>query len=267
MSPRRALMGALLCVLLQATTGLECYSFEGTLYGQAELRDVGSVPCQPEETVCIQGTVALQVAGGQPAWLVRLGCTTGSGLWIQGSQVQGALRIFTDVQFCRSQLCNQRYLNRSLSISADPPANVSETLQCYSCIGPASESCSLGRAEVTMCGLYDTHCSSGTVTAAIGSCSQSFSISSCQALSCGDRLELSDNHVTTTVTVDSCCGHSLCNHARTEHPMGNPQDPNPSTRTETPMDNSQAQSTNAAILPVPTLPPGALLALLGILDL
>lgn len=49
--------------------------------------------------------------------------------------------------------------------------------------------------------------------------------------------------------------------------MGNPQDPNPSTRTETPMDNSQAQSTNAAILPVPTLPPGALLALLGILDL
>ncbi|XP_019347427.2 ly6/PLAUR domain-containing protein 5 isoform X2 [Alligator mississippiensis] len=223
MSPRRALMGALLCVLLQA--------------------------------------------GGQPAWLVRLGCTTGSGLWIQGSQVQGALRIFTDVQFCRSQLCNQRYLNRSLSISADPPANVSETLQCYSCIGPASESCSLGRAEVTMCGLYDTHCSSGTVTAAIGSCSQSFSISSCQALSCGDRLELSDNHVTTTVTVDSCCGHSLCNHARTEHPMGNPQDPNPSTRTETPMDNSQAQSTNAAILPVPTLPPGALLALLGILDL
>lgn len=62
--------------------------------------------------------ILLSPAGGQPAWLVRLGCTTGSGLWIQGSQVQGALRIFTDVQFCRSQLCNQHYLNRSLSISA-----------------------------------------------------------------------------------------------------------------------------------------------------
>ncbi|KYO33816.1 ly6/PLAUR domain-containing protein 5 [Alligator mississippiensis] len=216
MSPRRALMGALLCVLLQATTGLECYSFEGTLYGQAELRDVGSVPCQPEETVCIQGTVALQVAGGQPAWLVRLGCTTGSGLWIQGSQVQGALRIFTDVQFCRSQLCNQRYLNRSLSISADPPANVSETLQCYSCIGPASESCSLGRAEVTMCGLYDTHCSSGTVTAAIGSYSQSFSISSCQALSCGDRLELSPEYQ---------CRNPACPHPAPWCPPGTAGDP------------------------------------------
>ncbi|KYO44397.1 ly6/PLAUR domain-containing protein 5-like [Alligator mississippiensis] len=138
--------------------------------------------------------------------------------------------ISSKLHACDSDLCNEQFFNHSLHLNVPPeaPANATDALQCYSCLGLSPESSSGENMDVVQCPSDFPRCAIGTASATIdGNCTASSFYRSCQDRN-SIRTHSSHNWESSTRAVTTTCHESLCNDGPHESLTPPPLSPHPS---------------------------------------